>query len=272
MAKVLRPKTGYAFPDLRELWSYRELFWLLTIRDIKLKYKQTVVGILWVILQPLATTLLFCALFGVFAKFSLKNPHHPYFLFTFAGMLVWLLFSQIIQRASGSLLGDARLISKVYFPRLLIPCASATAVLLDFIIALAVFLLCSAYCDIIPPFLTALFPLVFGIMLLAIGLSAFLAALNVHYRDFNHIIPFMLQLWMYASPLFYPFSFVPKPWQTILALNPLVGYTEGFRAILLGEGTVFTVHVGIAFAISIVIFILGLIAFEKLERTFADVI
>ncbi len=256
---------------MRELWEFRDLFFLLVQRDIKLKYKQTAIGVAWVILQPLATALLFSILFGSFAKFSISEKT-PYLLFAFAGMLAWLLFSQIVQRASNSLLGDARLISKVYFPRLLIPLASATAVLVDFFVALSVMLILLPVYG-IPLSVNLLFilPLAFIEILFAIGLAVFLAALNIHYRDFIHVIPFMLQLLMYASPLFYSFSQIPEMWQSLFAFNPLVGFTEGFRFAIFGSS--FRVaHVATAILVSCAVFFLGMVIFERLERTFADVV
>lgn len=268
--KSIRAKKGWGIPSTQELWNYRELFWLLVIRDIKLKYKQTVIGIAWVVLQPLVTALLFSLLFGYFAKF---DTGVPYLLFAFVGMLAWLLFSQVMQRASFSLLGDVKLISKVYFPRLLIPLASATAVLIDFFIALGVlFILLSCFGFALDWKALLALPLLFGELMLAIGFSALFAAWNVHYRDFLHIIPFFLQLWMYASPLFYPLTLIPEKWQSVFILNPLVGYIEGFRFAFLGIGDFPGKLIGIAFAISVFVFLFGMIVFEKLERSFADVI
>jgi lipopolysaccharide transport system permease protein len=265
-------KNGWGFPAILELWEFRDLFFLLVQRDIKLKYKQTAVGIAWVVLQPLATALLFSLLFGSFAKFSIPEKT-PYLLFAFVGMLVWLLFSQIVQRASNSLLGDARLISKVYFPRLLIPFASVAAMLVDFLVAFCIILILLPIYGV--PFtwhMLLIFPFVLAEVLFATGVAVFLAALNIHYRDFIHVIPFMLQLLMYASPLFYSFSLVPEKWQTLFALNPLVGFAESFRFAILGMTTFPTLHLTIALVISFVVFFTGMVVFERLERTFADVI
>lgn len=270
--RVIRARKGLGVPEFAELWGFRELFWLLVMRDIKLKYKQTAVGVIWVVLQPLITALLFSVLFGYFAKFS--GPEDvPYLLFAFVGMLSWLVFSQVVQRASSSLVGDARLISKVYFPRLLIPLASATAVLMDFFVVLCVLLVLMPFYDLSLSWnCLFVFPLLVVEMLFAIGLATFLAAWNVHYRDFIHVTPFVLQLWMYASPLFYPFTLIPEGWQSWFALNPLVGFTEGLRWALLGGADFPFSHVMVALAISICMFFFGMVAFEKLERTFADVI
>lgn len=273
MAKntILRPRKGWAFPNFREIWHFRDLFLLLVIRDIKLKYKQTAIGVFWVILQPLATALLFSLIFGYFAKFT--TPGIPYLLFAFSGMLIWLLFSQVLQRTASSLLGDTRLISKVYFPRLVLPFASATAVWLDFLVALSLMLFLIPFYSV--PYswnLLFLFPIAFTVFLFATSLGCFFAAWNVHYRDFVHVIPFLLQLWMYASPLFYPTTSLPESVRAWFILNPLVGYLDAFRWSILGIGDFpFTTFLPSLF-FTLLISTLCMLFFDRLERTFADVI
>lgn len=268
---VVCPKKGWEFPNLKELWAFRDLFLLLVERDVKLKYKQTALGVAWVILQPLATALLFTLLFSRFAKIDV--PHSSYLLFAYSGMVAWLLFSQVIQRASSSLLVDARLISKVYFPRLILPLASSAAVFFDFLIALSVMgvLLCFSEVSFSLNLLCIL-PCFFVEVMFAVGLSSALAAWNVHYRDFVHVIPFTLQLWMYATPLFYPSTLVPEAWRSLFALNPLVGIVEGFRFALLGQGEFPSLHFSLAVGVALITFVCGLFSFHRLEPTFADVI
>jgi lipopolysaccharide transport system permease protein len=268
---ILRARKGWAFPNFRETWHFRDLFFLLVLRDIKLKYKQTAIGVLWVILQPLATALLFSLIFGYIAKFT--TPGIPYLLFAFSGMLAWLLFSQILQRTASSFLGDTRLISKVYFPRLVLPLASATAVWLDFIVALSLMLLLIPLYGV--PYswnLLFLFPIALSVFLLSTSLGCFFAAWNVHYRDFVHVIPFLLQLWMYASPLFYPTTLLPESIKRWFLLNPLVGYIDAFRWSLLGIGDFPWATFGSSLLFTFVVAILCMLFFDRLERTFADVI
>jgi lipopolysaccharide transport system permease protein len=267
---LIRIEPGGKVLDWRELWRFRDLFWIFAQRDIKLRYRQTALGIVWVILQPLAAALIFAVIFGVLAH--LPSNGAPYLLFVFAAMLPWNLFSGGVQRAGNSLITDARLITKVYFPRELIPLASSAAVLLDLAVASIVMLaLMVLYHAAFAWTLLALVPLMFVALAITVGVSLFFSALNVYYRDFSYALPFLLQIWLYASPVVYASSLVPERWRLVYGLNPMVGVIDGFRWAFLGGpfplGT--TVEAGV---LGLLVLLLGAYVFERVERSFADVI
>jgi lipopolysaccharide transport system permease protein len=267
----IAPPTAWSDLSIAELWSYRDLFGILALRDIKLRYKQTALGISWVILQPLLASVIFAVVFGNLAK--LPSSGLPYLLFVFAGMLPWNLFAQGVQRAGNSLVGDSRLISKVYFPRIIIPIASATAVLLDFAVSSVVMLgLCFAYG--VAPSLTwlAVIPLLAITFGIAIGCSLIFSALNVYYRDFMYALPFVIQMWMYGSPLVYSTDLVPQKWQILYSLNPMSGAIQGFRWALLGHAEFPAVPLALSVAGAAVLLLAGLFVFQRVERSFADVV
>lgn len=268
---VIRPPTRWAAFDLRELWAYRDLLIILTERNLKLRYKQTALGVIWVILQPLIAALIFAVIFGGFAQ--LPTDGSPYLLFAFAGTIVWNLVSNSINRAGNSLVGDANLIAKVYFPRMIIPTAAIAAVVVDFLIGLVVMgALLVLYQQ---PITLALLTLPLFIVLalvLALGLSLLISALNVYYRDFTYILPFMLQVWMYASPVAYSASIVPEALQPVYALNPMVGIILGFRWALLGEIAFPALPLLISTAASVALLIIGALVFQRVQQSFADVI
>jgi len=229
----IQPARKWALLELSELWRFRDLIGMLFMRDVKLRYKQTLLGVVWVILQPLIASLIFAIIFGRFA--GLPSGDVPYLLFVFAGLLPWNLFAGALQRAGNSLVGDSRLISKVYFPRMAIPIASSSAVLVDFGVALAVMVgllvlqgWAITWNIIALPFLLAI------LLLISIAVSLFISALNVYYRDFTYALPFLVQVWMYASPVVYSAELVPELAKPFYAINPLVGVIEGFRWALLG--------------------------------------
>ena len=262
---------GWAALNLRELWHYRDLLTILAQRDVKLRYKQTLLGVAWVVLQPLVASLIFAVIFGLFAR--LPSDGVPYLLFVFTGMLPWNYFSGALQRAGNSLIGDARLISKVYFPRLIIPLASTFAVLIDFLVSLAVFFVLMFFYRyglswqiVALPFFLLL------TTLCAVGVSLWLSALNVQYRDFMYALPFLIQVWMFASPVVYSSSLIPERWRWLYALNPAVGFIEGFRWSLLGQSTLDWWMVACSTLISLLAFVSGAFFFRRVERTFADVI
>lgn len=268
---VIAPSHGWVAINFAELWAYRDLLWLLAGRDVKLRYKQTALGVIWVVLQPIVAALLFAVIFGRFAK--LPSDGLPYPLFVFAGMLPWNYFAGTLQRAGNSLLTDARLISKVYFPRLLIPLASTSAVLIDFLVTLVVLLGLLFYYQIAPTWRLATVPFFLLITSLAgVGVSLWLSALNVRYRDFVYVLPFLTQLWMYASPVAYSTSIIPEKWQWLYSVNPAVGFIEGFRWSLLGQGTLTLLMVILSSVASAILFISGVYYFRRVERSFADVI
>ncbi len=268
---ILEPAKGWADLNLFELWNFRDLFVILAMRDIKLRYKQTALGIIWVILQPLAAALIFAVIFGAFAK--LPSNGQPYIVFVFAGMLPWNLFAGALQRAGNSLVGDARLISKVYFPRMVIPAASAAAVVLDFLVALVVMFVLLIIYRVPFTWNLLLLPIVTLItLLLAVGVSLFFSALNVYYRDFMYVLPFLIQIWMYASPTVYATNLVPAAVRPIYALNPMVGAIDGFRWALLGVGDFPIFSLTIAVIVGLVVFFAGAFVFQRVERNFADVV
>lgn len=272
-ARVLRiePTRGWAALNLRDLWEYRDLFLILALRDVKLRYKQTALGVIWVVLQPLITALIFTVVFGNLA--NLPSDGMPYLLFSFAGMLPWNLFSQSLQRGGNSLVGSSALISKVYFPRMIIPMASTIAVLVDFAVALVVMAGLLVYYQVpIGWNLLLVPPLMIATVVAASGVSLWVSALSVQYRDFIYALPFLLQAWMYASPVAYSTSLIPERWRALYALNPLVGLIDGFRWSLLGHGSVAVSALALAFATSALLFVSGATFFRRMERSFADTI
>jgi lipopolysaccharide transport system permease protein len=267
----ISPPTSWSDLSFAELWSFRDLFGILALRDIKLRYKQTVLGIAWVILQPLLSAMIFAAVFGNLAK--LKSDGAPYILFVFAAMLPWNLLAAGLQRAGNSLVGDASLISKVYFPRVIIPIASSAACLLDFIVTCAVMVVLSGLYGVFPSWTwLAVVPLTALVYVVILGTSFFFSALSVYYRDFKYVLPFAIQAWMYGSPLVYATSLVPQEWQVLYHLNPMAGVIDGFRWALLGNREFPTRGVLMAIPEAAAVFLLGLYVFQRVERSFADVI
>lgn len=267
----LHASRGWSALNFRELWEFRDLFLILAERDVKLRYKQTALGIIWVILQPLLASLIFAVIFGRLA--NLPSDGVPYLLFVYAGILPWNLFAGALQRASSSLTGNTGLISKVYFPRMIIPIASSAAVLVDFLVALAVMGCLLVVYRVPPSFNLLALPVVLAVvMLIAVGVSLWLSALNVYYRDFMYALPFVIQIWMYASPLVYSGGIVPEKWKLIYGLNPMAGAIDGFRWALLGSGAFPWLTMGIALGAGCALFIGGAFVFRRIERTFADVI
>jgi len=265
----IRPLTGWSALRLRELWEFRDVLVMLALRDLKLRYKQTVLGVAWVVLQPLVSGVIFAVIFGRFA--GLPSDGRPYLLFVFAGLLGWNLFAGILQRAGNSLVMEARLITKVYFPRLLIPCAAAAAALVDFVVSLAVMAALLAWHGVWPGAWLLLLPVVVAIILaLGIGASLWISALNVRYRDFMYALPFLIQVWMYASPVVYGLAMVPERWRGVFALNPLVGILEGLRTAMLGGGREVLVPLAMAAGMALVAVVSGAFFFRRVERGFAD--
>jgi len=266
---AIRPDRGWTALRLGELWEYRDVMVMLAVRDIQLRYKQTALGVVWVVLQPLVAGLVFAVIFGRFAK--LPSGGQPYLPFVFAGLLGWNLFAGILQRAGNSLVAEAKLITKVYFPRLLIPCGAAAAALVDYSVSLVVMLGLLLWYGIWPGGWLLLLPLVTVLTLaLAVGLSLWVSALNVRYRDFMYALPFMIQVLMYASPVVYALELVPPAWRTLFAINPLVGLIEGGRAALLGGGVDVGLFLGISALWAVIALVSGALFFRRVERDFAD--
>lgn len=244
---------------------------ILAGRDIKLRYKQTVLGVVWVVLQPLVAALIFAVMFGRFAK--LPSDGHPYLLFVFAGVVIWNYFAAVLQRGGNSLLTDSRLITKVYFPRLIVPLASTFSAMIDLAVSLTVLGVLLMIYGVMPTWRLLTLPLFIGLAALtATGVSLWLTALNVRYRDFVHAMPFMLQVWMFASPVAYATSIVPEQWRLLYGLNPAVAFIEGLRWAVLGTSSITRETVAIAVAIATMVFISGAFFFRRVERGFADTV
>lgn len=257
--------------NVREVWRYRDLLLILGLRDVKLRYKQTALGITWVLLQPLLAALLFAVVFGRLGRFP--SDGYPYWQFAFTGLVAWNFFSGILQRAGGSVVAESRLITKVYFPRVLVPFASALAVGVDFLISTAFLILVLAFTgEGISWRLLMLPALMLQATLAATGASLFIAAMNVRYRDFGYALPFFTQMWFFATPVAYSLSLVPASWQPFSALNPAVGFVDGFRWSLLGSGTLGATAVIVSTLSALALFAFGSAVFRRAERSFADII
>ena len=267
---VIEPTKGWRMLDWRELWAYRELLWVLTARDIKVRYKQTVLGAGWAILRPFITMVIFSVVFGQLAK--MPSDGYPYPVFVYAGLLPWTFFAAAIGTSGGSLVGSSHLVSKVYFPRLIIPLSSIGAGFVDLLISTGILLLMMLYYGVGWSWNLLAAPLLLlFVIFIALGVGTLLSALTVAYRDFAHLTPFMIQIWMYITPVIFPVSLVPERWQWLLYLNPMTGLVEGFRSAFLGKPFDMT-GLGISFAIAVAVFLLGVAYFEKVERRFADII
>ena len=265
----IEPSNGFVSIKLKELWAYRELFFFLVWRDIKIRYKQTVLGAAWAIIQPLMTMVVFSIFFGKLGK--IPSDGVPYPIFSFAALVPWTLFSNGLTQATVSLVGSSNLIKKVYFPRLIIPVASVLAGVVDFFLAFGVLLLLMVYFGIFPTINIIWLP-VFLLMTLAASLavSLWLSALNVEYRDIKYIIPFLSQIWLFATPIAYSSSLLSEPWRTVYGLNPMVGVVEGFRWALLGTDTQPGYMAIVSLIASLVLLISGAYYFRRMEKTFAD--
>jgi lipopolysaccharide transport system permease protein len=262
---------GWVSLRLRELWTYRELLYFLTWRDIKVRYKQTVLGAAWAILQPFLTMVVFTLFFGNLAKIASDNI--PYPIFSFTGLVPWTFFAYGLAQSSNSLVGSAGLIKKVFFPRLVIPIASILSGLVDFALAFVVLLGMMAVYGISPTANILWLPLLLLLSFVtALGVGLWLSALNVEYRDIRYIVPFLSQFWMFISPVVYPSSLLSEPWRTLYALNPMVGVLEGFRWALLGSGSGPGPMIGLSAVVSILLLVTGAFYFRRMERNFADVV
>jgi lipopolysaccharide transport system permease protein len=269
---LIRPSHGRVALNLRELWAYRELVYFFVWRDVKVRFKQTLFGLLWAVVQPVGLMVVFSLFLGRIS--GIGPPDIPYPLFVFAGLVPWTLFAKGLTGSSDSLVAATNLIQKVYFPRLLLPIAALGSHLLDFAVGMSVFALLMLYFA-IHPTAAILFVIPLTVLVLALALAAgvWLSAANVQYRDVHHLVPFVLQLWLFATPVAYSIEIVPTQWRWLYQLNPMVGVVEGFRAVLIGD---VNPELGSALASSLVVTFLvlltGLTYFRRVERTFADVI
>jgi lipopolysaccharide transport system permease protein len=257
----------------RDLWHYRELFAILAWRDVSVRYKQTVIGVAWALIRPFLTMVVFTIVFGRLAKLP-SDGSAPYPILVFAGMLPWFLFSSILSEASGSLIGNANLISKVYFPRLVIPAASAVVALVDFLVKLAMLALLMAWYAFLPGWRVLLLPAFVALAVLAsLGPALWITALNVKYRDFRYIIPFIVQFGLYLSPVGFSSSVIPDKWRFWYSLNPVVGVIDGFRWCLLGGQSQLYMPAFLTSLVVVVLFLwFGIRYFRATERTFADTV
>ena len=267
---IIEPRGKLAGFQFRELWNYRELLRFLVVRDIKVRYKQTVLGGLWAILQPFMNMVVFTIFFGHLAK--IPSDHLPYPIFVYTALLPWQFFSSGIGSSGNSLVANSHLISKVYFPRMIIPAASLGAGCLDFLIAFILLIVMMIYYGIYPGPGIFLFPfLMVLVTVAALGVGMILAALNVAYRDFRYVIPFLVQFWLFATPVIYPASIVPDKWRWLINLNPMAGLITGIRSSLLNLSLSWT-DILISGTMSIGLFVIGIFYFKKMERRFADII
>jgi len=268
---VIEPKTGWVPVDFREIWNYRELLYFLTKRDIKVRYKQTVLGGLWAVIQPAFTMLVFTLFFGRLAK--MPSDGLPYPIFVYAGLLPWTYFANAVSASGNSLVGSSNLITKVYFPRIVVPSSAALAGLLDFFIALFVLAALMIWYQVLPGPGIFLFPFLVALTFLcAVGVGLWLSALNVQYRDIRYAIPFLVQVWMFVSPVIYPVSLVHGNYQWLLALNPMGGVIHAYRAALLGHQPIDWGLLGLSTLIILALFLGGLYYFRRMEKEFADVV
>ena len=267
----VRPKRGLLDLGLMEIWRYRDLLLVLTKRDIQVIYKQSALGAAWAIIQPVFAVIIFSVVFGYFVK--IPSDGIPYPVFAYAAVLPWTYFAEALRRSATNIVSDAELIRKVYFPRLVIPLAGVIAPLLDFALAFAVLLGFMAWYGIAPGW-QILFVLPLGIVaaLLALSVGLWLGPVNVRFRDIKHTLPFLIQVWMYASPIVYPLSLVPEKWRWLYSLNPMVGVIEGCRWAVLGKETADLAAMAISMALLAPLLIGGLIFFKHAEQTFADTI
>lgn len=268
---VIRPQRGLVNLDLAGLWEFREILYFLVWRDIKLRYKQTAIGAAWAVLQPLATMAIFTIIFGHLAK--IPSDGLPYAIFSFTGLLPWIYFSQAIARSGGSVVGDANLIKKVYFPRLLIPIAAVLSPLVDFLISFVILLGMAAWFGIRPGWNILTVPLFLVLaMISALAAGLWLSALNVRYRDVGHALPFLIQIWLYASPVAYSVALIPEKWRLVYGLNPMAGAIEGFRWALLHKDRPALGVMAMSTVVVLALLIGGVIFFKRFERSFADVV
>ena len=269
--KVIRKRHGLIGVDFNELWRYRELFWFLALRDILVRYKQTVIGIAWSILQPLFTMVVFSVIFGNLGKFPSDGV--PYPILTFAALLPWQFFAHSMSASSQSIVGSASIISKVYFPRLIIPTSAVISGTIDFCISFVILIGMMVWYKIVPTANIVYLPLfVLLTFTAALAVGLWLSALNAEFRDVFYVVPFLVQAGQYISPVAYSSSIIPEKWKLLYSLNPMAGVIDGFRWCILGTATPNWTGIIISAVSVLVIFIGGLLYFRKMERTFADVI
>ena len=267
----VEPSKGWVPLKLKELWEYRELLYFLTWRDIKVRYKQTVLGAAWAIIQPFFTMVVFSLFFGRLAK--IPSDGVPYPIFSYAALVPWAFFANGLNKASNSLVGNANLIKKVYFPRLAMPIAAVFSGIVDFVLAFIVLFGMMLYFGIVPTINVIWLPFLLMLALItSLGVALWLSAMNVQFRDVRYIIPFLTQFWLFATPIAYPSSLLSEPWRTLYGINPMVGVVEGFRWALLGTETSPGPIIIVSSLVALALLIGGAFYFRRMEKTFADVV
>jgi lipopolysaccharide transport system permease protein len=267
----IEPRRGWLALDLRELWAYRELMYFFVWRDIKVRYKQTVIGAAWAVLQPVLTMLVFSLFFGKLAK--IPSQGLPYPIFYYSALLPWMYFATAMQGATSIVVDNQRVITKIYFPRVVLPIASVLSGLLDFGISFCVFVIMMVYYGMMPSAAVLWLPVFLLLAVLtALGVGLWLSALNALYRDVRYVVPFLVQFWMFASPVAYPSSLVPAKWRWLYGLNPMAGVIEGFRWALTGHGEAPGPLLAASSAAVILLVLSGLLYYHAVEGTMADVV
>lgn len=267
---TIKPSPKISFPDVREIWNYRELFLTFVIRDLKIRYRQTIIGGLWAVIQPLTTMVIFSFFFGYLAKIS--GDGMPYPVFSYSGLVLWIYFANTLSATSSSIVGSSALFTKVYFPRIIAPLAAGITGMVDYAISLVILFAMMAYYQIVPPLMVLTLPFVLlTTWLLATGIGLWVGSINVKYRDVGYIMPFFIQLFMYVTPVIYPVSIAPN-FKDLLSLNPMTGIVETHRALILGIRNINYFSIIYSVLITLFIFISGAIYFRSVERKFADIV
>ena len=268
---IIEPSKGWRHIDIQELWHYRELLYFFTWRDIKVRYKQTAIGVLWAIIQPFLTMLVFSVFFGRLAKVPSEGIPYPIFVYT--GLLPWTLFSQSLTRSAQSVVSNGNLIKKIYFPRLITPLAASLSAVVDFLVSFMILFFMMIYYKISFTIGWLFFlPLLIITFLCSVGLGFWMSAINVMYRDVRYAIPFLIQLGLFLTPVIYPVSIVPKGYEWVLYLNPMAGIIETFRACLIGYKGVPIFGLILSIIMTVIFFITGVFFFRRMEKRFADVV
>jgi lipopolysaccharide transport system permease protein len=268
---IIKPSRGWVNLQLKEVWEYRELLYFLAWRDIKVRYKQTVLGASWAILQPFLTMVIFSIFFGNLA--GVPSDDIPYPIFSYAALVPWMFFANGLTKSTQSLVSGANMVKKIYFPRLLMPMSAVFSGLVDFILAFVVLMAMMLYFNVVPTLAIVWLPLLLLLGLVtSLGVGMWLTAMNVQFRDIRYVMPFIVQAWMFATPIAYPSSLLDEPWRTVYALNPMVGVVEGFRWALLGVDTQPGPMILVSSVVAIGLLVSGAFYFRRMEKSFADVV
>ena len=270
--KVLQPGRRWVALNLRELWNYRELLYFLTMRDVKVRYKQAALGASWAIIQPLFQMMIFTIFFGRLAGLGDKTGGIPYPIYAYAGLLPWTFFANAVTNSGNSMVSSANLITKVYFPRMIIPAAAVGAALVDFAISFVVLMGLMVWYQVEPTAKIFLLPLLVVVTsLLATGMGMWMSGLNVKYRDIRHALPFCIQIWMFASPIIYPVTIIPKEWRWTMMLNPMAGLIDGYRSAVLNT-PIDWIALSVATTLTLLFLVYAAFDFRRMEKSFADVV